>query len=138
MKRLSGFLIGVVVGGGLVFGAQRYHVLRTEQGFEVVPKLSADFSETSPLAGSTSSVSAGTICVRPDPSALKSGSVQSNASQGVGELPPRAKARGCTIQISRSIQRPVSDSPPRTKPRSSPFSSHSPITSSSDRGRTTR
>ena len=45
MKRLSGFLIGVVVGGGLVFGAQRYHVLRTEQGLEVVPKLSADFSE---------------------------------------------------------------------------------------------
>jgi hypothetical protein len=45
MKRLSGFLLGVVVGGGLVFGAQRYHVLRTEQGFEVVPKLSANFTD---------------------------------------------------------------------------------------------
>ena len=45
MKRLSGFLVGVVVGGGLVFGAQRYHVLRTEQGLEVVPKLSGNFSD---------------------------------------------------------------------------------------------
>jgi len=45
MKRLSGFLFGIVVGGGLVFGGQRYHVLRTEQGFELVPKLSADFSD---------------------------------------------------------------------------------------------
>jgi hypothetical protein len=45
MKRLSGFLLGVVVGGGLVYGAQRYHVVRTEQGFEAVPKLSADFTD---------------------------------------------------------------------------------------------
>ncbi len=46
MSRLGTFLFGVVVGGGLVFGAQRYHVVHTTQGVEFVPKLSANFSDT--------------------------------------------------------------------------------------------
>ncbi|HVW39706.1 MAG TPA: hypothetical protein VHB99_20450 [Pirellulales bacterium] len=45
MSRLAFFVLGLVVGGGLVYGAERYHVLRTNQGFETVPKLSASFSD---------------------------------------------------------------------------------------------
>lgn len=46
MGRLAIFLLGAMVGGGLVYGSERYHVLRTNQGIETVPKLSASFSET--------------------------------------------------------------------------------------------
>src|SRR6185437_7812745 len=67
---------------------------------------SAGLRETEPVLESTISVSAETTCVRPVPAALRSGSDQSNASHGVGELPPRANASGGTSQISRSIPRP--------------------------------
>jgi hypothetical protein len=46
MGRLAIFILGMAVGGGMVYGAERYHVLRTSQGLETVPKLSASFSET--------------------------------------------------------------------------------------------
>ena len=46
MSRLACFLLGLAVGGAAVYGAERYHVLRTNQGFETVPKLSASFSDT--------------------------------------------------------------------------------------------
>ncbi|HXT59095.1 MAG TPA: hypothetical protein VN699_10690 [Pirellulales bacterium] len=46
MGRLAMFILGMGVGGALVYGAERYHVLRTNQGLETVPKLSASFSET--------------------------------------------------------------------------------------------
>lgn len=46
MSRIGTFLFGVIVGGCLVYSAQRFHVLRTEDGLETVPKISATFSET--------------------------------------------------------------------------------------------
>lgn len=46
MSRLGSTLTGVVLGGGLVYGALNYHVLRTPEGVELVPKLSATFSDT--------------------------------------------------------------------------------------------
>ena len=39
------FLCGVALGGGVVFGSLSYHVLRTNDGVQVVPKLSPDFHE---------------------------------------------------------------------------------------------
>jgi hypothetical protein len=46
MSRLSSILFGVALGAGLVYGALNYHVLRTDEGIEFIPKLSATFSET--------------------------------------------------------------------------------------------
>ena len=46
MRFLTTFFLGMVVGGGGVFFAQKVHVLRTEQGVEFVPKLTTGFSET--------------------------------------------------------------------------------------------
>jgi len=46
MRRIGTFLCGVIVGGALVFFAQRYHVVRTATGFDMAPKLSSGFSET--------------------------------------------------------------------------------------------
>ena len=40
------FLTGIVVGIVLTLGAQKYHVLRTSQGVELVPKLVTGFGET--------------------------------------------------------------------------------------------
>ena len=40
------FLIGFVLGGVTVLGALKYHVLRTDDGIEIVPKLSGTFSDT--------------------------------------------------------------------------------------------
>ncbi len=46
MRRLTSFVFGVLVGGALVFFGQRYHVLRTVKGVELVPKLSSGFTDT--------------------------------------------------------------------------------------------
>ncbi|MBI2824270.1 MAG: hypothetical protein HYX69_06250 [Planctomycetia bacterium] len=46
MRRIGSFLLGIVVGGVLVFFAQRYHVVRTDQGVEFVPKLQSGLSDT--------------------------------------------------------------------------------------------
>jgi hypothetical protein len=46
MSRLGSLLLGVALGAALVYGALNYHVLRTAEGLEFVPKLSATFSET--------------------------------------------------------------------------------------------
>ncbi|HEY1599578.1 MAG TPA: hypothetical protein VGG64_08255 [Pirellulales bacterium] len=46
MRQISSFLFGVMAGGALVFFAQRYHVVRTDHGFETIPKLSSGFDET--------------------------------------------------------------------------------------------
>ena len=43
---LGSFLGGAALGGSLVFGSLSYHFLRTEEGVQVVPKLSATFHET--------------------------------------------------------------------------------------------
>ncbi len=45
MGRLSTFVFGVIVGVVLTFGSQRYHVVRASDGFHLVPKLSASFSQ---------------------------------------------------------------------------------------------
>lgn len=46
MGRFSNFLAGVAVGGVVMFVSLKYHVLRTADGYELVPKLTAGFSET--------------------------------------------------------------------------------------------
>lgn len=46
MSRFSSFVIGFVLGGVVVFTSLKYHVLRTDEGFQLVPKLSATFSRT--------------------------------------------------------------------------------------------
>jgi hypothetical protein len=45
MGRLNAFLVGVIVGGGAVFGALKYHVVRSEDGLHLVPKVSSSFEE---------------------------------------------------------------------------------------------
>ena len=45
MSRLGSVLFGAVLGGGAVIGALNYHVLRTDEGIEFVPKLSANFTD---------------------------------------------------------------------------------------------
>jgi hypothetical protein len=35
----------MLVGGGLIFGSQNYHVLRTDDGVTMVPKLTSSFSD---------------------------------------------------------------------------------------------
>ena len=46
MNRFSWFVIGFGLGALTVLGSLKYHVLRTDEGLDVVPKLSATFSET--------------------------------------------------------------------------------------------
>lgn len=46
MRRFSSFVFGMVVGGALVIFGQRYHVVRTLNGFEFVPKITAGVAET--------------------------------------------------------------------------------------------
>ena len=40
------FLMGFVMGGAVVLGALRYHVVRAEDGVHLVPKMGATRSET--------------------------------------------------------------------------------------------
>ena len=44
--RLGSLVTGLVLGGGLVYGALQYHVLRTNEGLQFVPKSTATFAET--------------------------------------------------------------------------------------------
>ena len=44
-SRIGAFLTGLVVGGILVFGAQKYHVLRSDDGIHLIPKMAANFSD---------------------------------------------------------------------------------------------
>ena len=39
MQRLTTFFIGMVVGGALLYGMQRYHLVRARDGFHLVPKV---------------------------------------------------------------------------------------------------
>lgn len=45
MGRISTFLFGLVVGAVLVFGAQRYHVVRSAEGLHLIPKTKATLAE---------------------------------------------------------------------------------------------
>jgi hypothetical protein len=46
MKRLMTFFFGMIAGAALLLGAQRYHVIRAEDGLHMVPKLHASLSST--------------------------------------------------------------------------------------------
>ena len=45
MTRLSYLLLGAILGGGATFCAQNYHVVRSDEGYHAVPKVSATFKE---------------------------------------------------------------------------------------------
>jgi hypothetical protein len=46
MSRIGALIFGILVGGGLVYGALNYHVVRTESGHEFIPKKEMSFDET--------------------------------------------------------------------------------------------
>lgn len=46
MSRLGSFLFGAICGAIVCFTALKYHVLRTNDGYQFVPKLTANFEET--------------------------------------------------------------------------------------------
>ncbi len=46
MGRAGSFVSGCLVGGATIFTSLKYHVVHTNNGFEFVPKLTANFSET--------------------------------------------------------------------------------------------
>ncbi|MEX0825130.1 MAG: hypothetical protein WD119_03140, partial [Pirellulaceae bacterium] len=45
MNRLGAFLLGMVVGAGLLWGAMHYHVVRSNDGFFFVAKIRNDLSD---------------------------------------------------------------------------------------------
>ena len=45
MNRIPTFLIGVLVGVVLTFGAQRYHLVRAEDGFHAVPRVTGGLAD---------------------------------------------------------------------------------------------
>lgn len=46
MTRITYLFVGMVLGGLLVVGALKYHVLKTNNGFEFVPKREVSFANT--------------------------------------------------------------------------------------------
>jgi hypothetical protein len=46
MRRLVTFLLGMVTGGLLLFGALNYHILRADDGFHLIPKTSTRLAAT--------------------------------------------------------------------------------------------
>jgi hypothetical protein len=92
MGRLSNFFLGMVVGGVVMFVSLKYHVLRTTSGYELVPKLTAGFSETyvdvrtfgvSDWANHKSLVAA---IVRADKKQILQGSSAESLTEGVHEM----------------------------------------------------
>jgi len=45
MGRLPSFVAGLIVGGALAVGSLKFHVVRAYDGFHLVPKLTAQFSD---------------------------------------------------------------------------------------------
>jgi hypothetical protein len=45
MGRFSWMVMGILLGAGLAYGASTNYVVRTNQGFELVPKTSVSFNE---------------------------------------------------------------------------------------------
>ena len=39
MSRVSSFLLGAVIGGALVFGSVKFHLVRADEGFFLVPRI---------------------------------------------------------------------------------------------------
>ena len=46
MRRMMWVLTGLVLGGGLMWGALKYHVLRTSEGLKLVPKRNTTLADT--------------------------------------------------------------------------------------------
>ena len=46
MGRLGNFLVGLLLGGALVYTSLKYHIVRAGDGVHLVPKLTAEFSQT--------------------------------------------------------------------------------------------
>lgn len=46
MKRLSSFILGVLVGAGLLYGALNYHLVHADDGLHLVSKLESQLSMT--------------------------------------------------------------------------------------------
>jgi hypothetical protein len=46
MKRLMTFFFGMIAGAALLLGAERYHVIRADDGLHMVPKLHANLADT--------------------------------------------------------------------------------------------
>lgn len=45
MNRVSSFLMGAVIGGALVFGAVKFHLVRASEGFHLVPRLDSGLGD---------------------------------------------------------------------------------------------
>jgi len=45
MGRINTFILGLVLGAALVFGAQRYHLVRSNDGLHLIPKTKATMGE---------------------------------------------------------------------------------------------
>ena len=45
MRRIGTFLIGVIFGGLVVFTSLNYHVLKTDEGLYLIPKLESGFGQ---------------------------------------------------------------------------------------------
>ncbi len=46
MRRLMTFLMGMIAGGLFVWVAMQYHLLRTNEGFRLIPKIAAGLPNT--------------------------------------------------------------------------------------------
>jgi hypothetical protein len=46
MRRIWTFIIGLIVGGVIVYGAMNYHLIHAKDGFHVVPKVDAQLALT--------------------------------------------------------------------------------------------
>ena len=46
MKRLSGLIAGLLLGGAFVYGALNYHLVQTDDGYELIPKTAPTFADT--------------------------------------------------------------------------------------------
>ena len=45
MSRVTSFLFGAVVGGALMFGGMKYHVVRANDGIYMIPKLNTGIEQ---------------------------------------------------------------------------------------------
>lgn len=46
MRRISTFIFGMIVGGLLIFGALRYHVIHARDGMHLVPKVESTLANS--------------------------------------------------------------------------------------------
>lgn len=46
MKRLSAFIMGMIVGGALLYTALHYHLVRAQDGMHLVPKAESSLAAT--------------------------------------------------------------------------------------------